>query len=102
MEQAGDSLPALLARSLRETTLPAHVYRYVSDFLAGYPTPEQVAAFGPTPEMTDRLQMLLGREAGGDLTPTEKAELAEYERLGHLMVMIKSGVLQHLTGAHAA
>jgi len=32
--QAGDRLPELLARSLREPALPAHVYRYVLDFLA--------------------------------------------------------------------
>ncbi len=72
------------------------------DFLAGRPTPEQVAAFGPTPEMTDRLRTLLGQESRGGITPAEKTELDEYERLEHLMVMIKSGNLQHLTGAGRA
>jgi hypothetical protein len=100
--QAGDRLPELLAQSLREPTLPAHVYRYVLDFLATRPTPEQVASFGPTPEMTDRLRTLLARESSGEITPAEKAELDEYERLEHLMVMIKSGNLQHLTGARAS
>jgi hypothetical protein len=46
--------------------------------------------------------MLLGRESSGEITPTEKAELDEYERLEHLMVMIKSGTLPHLTGARGA
>ncbi|MCA1612587.1 MAG: hypothetical protein LC800_00225 [Acidobacteria bacterium] len=100
--QAGDRLPELLARSLREPTLPTHVYRYVLDFLASRPTPEQVAAFGPSPEMIDRLRALLERESNGEITPAEKTELDEYERLEHLMVMIKSGNLQHLTGARAA
>jgi hypothetical protein len=100
--QAGDRLPELLARSLKEPTLPAHVYRYVLDFLASRPTPTQVAAFGPTPEMTDRLRMLLERESKDEITSAEKAELDEYERLEHLMVMIKSGNLQHLTGARGA
>lgn len=100
--QAGDRLPELLARSLKEPTLPAHVYRYVLDFLASRPTPEQVAAFGPNPEMTERLRTLLEREGKGEITPAEKAELDEYEKLEHLMVMIKNGSLQHLTGAHAA
>lgn len=99
LAQAGDRLPELLAQSLKEPTLPAHVYRYVLDFLASRPTPEQVAAFGPTSEMTDRLRMLLEREGKGEITPAEKAELDEYERLEHLMVMIKSGNLQHLIGA---
>jgi len=61
-----------------------------------------VAAFGPTPEMAARLRALLERESGGEITPAEKAELDEYERLEHLMVLIKSGALQHLTGARAA
>jgi hypothetical protein len=100
--QAGDRLPELLAQSLKEPTLPAHVYRYVLDFLASRPTPDQVAAFGPTSEMIDRLRMLLGQESRGEITPAEKAELDEYERLEHLIVMIKSGALQHLTGARAA
>jgi hypothetical protein len=102
VERAGDRLPELLARSLREPTLPAHVYRYVLDFLASRPTSEQVAAFGPTPEMIGRLQTLLGWETAGQITPEERAELDEYERLEHLIVMIKSGALQHLTGARAA
>lgn len=40
VEQAGDRLPEPLARSLKEPTLPAHVYRYVLDFLANLPTPD--------------------------------------------------------------
>jgi hypothetical protein len=100
--QAGDRLPELLAQSLKEPALPTHVYRYVLDFLASRPTPEQVATFGPTPEMADRLRTLLGRESDGEITMAEKAELDEYERLEHLMVMIKSGNLQHLIGAQGS
>ncbi len=100
--QAGDRLPELLAQSLKEPTLPAHVYRYVLYFLASRPTPDQVAAFGPTPEMIDRLRMLLERESKVEITLAEKAELDEYERLEHLMVMIKSGNLQYLTGTRGA
>jgi hypothetical protein len=97
--QAGDRLPELLAQSLREPTLPAHIYRYVLDFIAGRPTPERIASFGPTPEMNERLKTLVERESSGDITPAEKAELDEYERLEHLMILIKTGNLQHLTGA---
>lgn len=95
-------MPELLAQSLREPILLARVYRYVLDFLASRPTPEQIAAFGPTPEMTERLRSLLGRESSGEITAAEKAELNEYEKLEHLMVMIKSGNLQHLRGAQAS
>lgn len=98
VKQAGARLPEPLARSLKEPTLPAHVYRHVLDFLASRPTPEQVASFGPTPEMAGRLRTLIERELSGEITPPEKAELDEYERLEHLMVMLKSGGLRHLTG----
>jgi hypothetical protein len=100
--QAGDRLPELLAQSLKEPTLPAHVYRHVLDFLASRPSPDQVAAFGPTSEMSDRLRTLLERESKGEITPAEKAELDEYERLEHLMVMIKSGNFRHLMGARGS
>ena len=101
IEQAGERLPELLARSLKEPALPTHIYRYVLNFLASRPTPEQLVAFGPTDEMQERLKMLLERESSGELTQAEKAELEEYERLEHLMVLIKAGNLQYLTGVRA-
>jgi hypothetical protein len=36
---------------------------------------------------------LLGREADGEVTTVEKAELDVYERLEHLLVMIRPGNL---------
>ena len=96
--QAGDRLPELLTQSLQQPALPAHVYRYVLDFLARNPAAEEIAAFGPTPEMAERLRTLLDREAAGDISATERAELDEYERLEHLMILIKSGNLRHLIG----
>ena len=75
LTQLTDRLPELLALSLRQPALPAHIYRYIVDFLAGAPTADELANFGPTPEMTERLRTLLDREtaivcgyirAGGD------------------------------------
>jgi hypothetical protein len=94
LTQLGDRLPEILMAGLQESTpLPAHIYRYILDFLAGGPTPEQVAAFRPTSEMRARLENLLARSRDGQLTPTEAAELDEYERIEHLMVMLKAGNL---------
>src|ERR1700724_3855891 len=84
-----DRLAELLAQVARHPTLPAHVYRYVLDFIATDPTSEEIAVFSPTPEMIERLKTLLAREIDGNITPREKAELDEYERLEHLVVMIK-------------
>lgn len=97
--QAGVRLPELLTQSLCQPALPAHLYRYVLDFLASNPSAEAIAAFGPTPEMRERLRTLLAREAAGDFTPAEQAELDEYERLEHLMIKIKAGNFRYLAGA---
>lgn len=91
MDRAGDRLPELLALSLKEPALSAHIYRYILDFLASQPTPEQIAAFGPTPEMAERASTLVAREKSGEITEREKQELDEYERIEHLMIMIKAG-----------
>ena len=96
--QAGNRLPELLTQSLQQAALPAQVYRYILDFLASNPSAEQIAAFGPTPEMTGRVRTLVARESTGDMTPAEKAELDEYERLEHLMIMIKASNFHYLTG----
>lgn len=97
--KVGDRLPELLAQSLQQPALPAHVYRYVLEFLASNPSAEQVASFTPTPEMIKRQRTLVDREADNTITPAEKAEPDEYEPLEHLMVMIKSGNLRYLAQA---
>ena len=98
LTRIGDRLPELLALSLQQPALPVHIYRYILDFLASQPTAEQLTAFGPTPEMVERLQTLLARQAAGAITPAEMAELDEYERIEHLMVILKAGTLSSLTG----
>ena len=94
-----DRLPELLALSLRQPAMPAHLYREIVAFLAGNPTPARIAAFGPTSEMQGRLEVLLERERAGTLTAAEVTELAEFEQIEHLIVMIKSGVLPFLPAA---
>lgn len=93
----GDRLPEFLRLSLQQPALPAHIYRYILGFLASKPTPEQIAAFRPTQEMTERLETLLSRSKAGELTATEQTELDEYERIEHLVIMLKAGSLPYLT-----
>jgi hypothetical protein len=92
-----DRLPELLALSLQQPALPAHIYRYILNFLASNPTPEQIAAFRPTPEMQERLRTLLQLSKAGELTPTEQKELDEYEQIEHLVIMLKAGSLSYIT-----
>ena len=94
-----DRLPELLALSLHQPAIPAHAYRYILNFLASNPTPEQIATFSPTPEMQDRLQTLLDRSRSGELSEAEQAELDEFEHIEHLVVLIKAGNLSSLTSA---
>jgi hypothetical protein len=100
LAQLGDRLPELLALSLQQPPLPAHIYHYILDFLASQPTPEQILAFRPTLEMQERLKTLLVRSKAGELTPTEQRELDEYERIEHLIIMLKAGSLSYLTSNH--
>jgi len=99
LAQIRDRLPELLALSLRQPAIPARLYREILGFLAGNPTPAQIAAFGPTPGMQGRLEVLLERERAATLTAAEEAELAEFEQIEHLIVLIKSGVLPFLPTA---
>jgi hypothetical protein len=97
LSQIGDRLPELLALSLQQPALPTHIYHYILDFLSSNPTSQQIAEFKPTLEMQARLQTLLARSKADELTLNELKELDEYERIEHLLVMIKSGNLQYLT-----
>ena len=95
--QVRDRLPELLALSLQQPAVPAHIYREILDFLASQPTPDEILAFRPTPEMQARLRTLLDRSHAGQLTPAEQAELDEFERIEHVLVLLKAGTLPHLS-----
>ncbi|UIE39771.1 hypothetical protein [Leptodesmis sichuanensis] len=92
-----DQLPELLRLCLQPSIISAQAYRYIPDFLASQPTPEQVATFRPTPGMQARLRYLLARSHDGTIEPDEVKELDEYERIEHLIVLLKAGNLPYLT-----
>lgn len=88
-----DRLPELLALSLQQPAVPAQIYRAILTFLAGGPSPEQLAALGPDAAMQERLQTLLERNRMAALTGAEQDELAELEHIEHLIIMLKAGTL---------
>jgi hypothetical protein len=101
LEQTGENPSDWLRQHLPDvlkysSTLPAHLYRHILNFIASNPTPQQISDFRPTPEMQERLRTLLNRS--GNLTPSEQAELDEYERIEHLVIMLKAGNLKNLVG----
>jgi len=102
LTQLGDRLPDVLRQCVQPTALPAHVYRHILDFLTSQPTPDQIAAFRPLPEMQERLHTLLTKSQSNSLTPAETQELDEYEQIEHLVIMLKLGNLPFLTSPTAA
>lgn len=100
LQEAGENLPELLRLSLQQPPIPASIYRYIFDFLASDPTPEEIFAFRPTDDMIERLQTLLERERSGRLTRSERSELEEFERIEHFIVLLKTGVLPYVKSTH--
>ncbi len=96
LASVGDRLPELLALSLQQPPLPAHIYRYILNFIASNPTPEEIAAFSPTPEMQQRLRTLVERSLLNKITELERIELDEYEKIEHLIIMLKAGNIKNL------
>ncbi len=99
LQQLGDRLPELLQLSLQQPALPAHIYHYILNFLASNPAPAEIVDFRPTTEMQTRLQTLISRSHAGILSTSEQAELNEYERIEHLMILMKSGSLPYLAAS---
>ncbi len=97
LAQVGERLPELLALSLQQPALPAHIYSYILNFLVSNPTSEQIVAFEPTLQMKQRLCTLISRERSGEITETERKEIEEYERIEHLVIMLKAGSLPYIT-----
>jgi hypothetical protein len=93
-------LPEIIALGLNKLSpLPAQAYAYILSFIASGPTPEQLMAFRPTPEMQERLEALLEKSRSDTLTDLERQELEEYERIEHVVIMLKARAFPYLTSA---
>jgi hypothetical protein len=87
----------VLARGSDEhALLPTEVYRYILEFLASHPSPEAVVDFQPAPAMQERISELLEKNRAGQLTPSEAAELDEYEWINRLVRKFKIQALKDL------
>jgi hypothetical protein len=96
VSQHADRLPELLSQALTQPALPAHIYRHILEFITSGPTPAEIANFHPTPEMMARLQVLLEQNQLGTVSAAATQELEEFERIEHLIVMLKSSNLDYL------
>lgn len=59
-------------------------------FLASGPTPEQIVAYHPSPEASERAYALIAAERAGTITADERAELDQSVYLEHMMRLIKA------------
>ncbi len=86
-------LPAVLELSLARLETPAaETSSEIIDFLLGNPTQDEVLAYPALDRAQHRLQRLLALNEAGLLSEDEQAELAELERLEHILIMLKAQV----------
>jgi hypothetical protein len=61
----------------------------IAQFLARHPTPEQIVAFHPSPEVAERAYELIFTNRNGSLTEEECKELDSYLVIEYVMELIK-------------
>jgi len=66
----------------------------VVEFLSSNPTPEEVLAYQLSEPTQNHLRELLDLNEDGLLTQAHEEELDEFERLDHIIIMLKSRMLQ--------
>lgn len=89
-----ERLPEILERGLREMLAekPGEFQdeNAIIELLTSQPTPEQVLAIRPSPELQMRVSELLGRSKEGELSRQEETELERYLTLEHLVRLAKA------------
>jgi hypothetical protein len=70
----------------------------IVEVLASQPTPDQVLALRPSPEVQARVTALLDQSKAGALSPQEEKELERYLLVEHLVRLAKADAYkQHPT-----
>ena len=86
-------LPAVLELSLARLKTPAaEMSSEIIDFLLRNPTLDEVLTYHASDRAQRRLQRLLALNEAGLLSEEEHAELAELDRLEHIVIMLKAQV----------
>ena len=60
------------------------------------PTPQQVLAIAPSPELQDRVSELLDRSKRGELSEREENELDRFFMLEHFVRLAKANALKQV------
>lgn len=100
LQRFKDRLPELIDRGLRELLAERQVEfqdeNRIIELLVSRPTPEQVLALKPTPELQARLSDLLQRSKRDELSAVEAGELERHLMLEHLVRLAKAHAYKQL------
>ncbi len=100
LEPERERLAEIIARGLRRTwSGSSSLRREVVAFLARRPAEEEIIAFRPSEQASERAQELLHRNQEGALTPEEEAELDELCEVDRFVSLIKAEVLARRSAA---
>jgi hypothetical protein len=102
LEQYRDRLPELLERGLSEVMaegLEIGDENRIVELLASQPSPKQIIALRPSPELQSRASELLEKGKDQTLTRQEERELDRYLVLEHLLRLAKAHAHRQLRTA---
>ena len=86
-------LPAVLELSLARLRTPAaEMSSEIIDFLLRNPNTDEVLAYHASDRAQRRLRRLLALNEAGLLSEAEQEELAELDKLEHIVIMLKAQV----------
>ena len=89
-----NQLPRILELGLRELYAAAQPHfvgaAQILEFLAGLPTPTEILALRPSPELQTRVSELLEKNRAEGLSRDEEQEWQQYEYLEHLVRLAKA------------
>ena len=86
-------LPAVLELSLARLKTPAaEMSSEIIDFLLRNPTLDDVLTYHASDRAQRRLQRLLALNEAGLLSEAEQEELAELDKLEHIVIMLKAQI----------
>lgn len=68
---------------------PPAIFSEIMDFIVSSPSPKDIIAFKPSPQLEARLTELLMKNKQGNLTSDEQEELDAFLQLNHFMNMLK-------------
>ncbi len=66
------------------------VFEEIAEFVASFPTRDEVLAFRPSVEIQDRARELLWKSNAGELTDEEREELDDFGRAELFVRMLKA------------